>query len=239
MQPNQNRKPRLSTADCSPAANPYLTLNQMHTRSSARTPQTLVGRRPEWERLCSSWERASAGESHLFLISGEAGIGKTHLAEELLTWADQQGIATARTRSYGAEGRLALAPVTEWLRSDDIRQSLRRLADVWLTEIARLLPELLDERPNLPRPQPMTEFGQRQRFFEALARGVLAAPQPLLLLIDDLQWCDQRDTAVAAFSLALRSEETCARHRHGPPGRACCLPVRSLNGWCTCAAMAA
>jgi DNA-binding SARP family transcriptional activator len=153
--------------------------------------QTLVGRRLEWERLYSSWRRASAGESHLFLISGEAGIGKTHLAEELLTWADQQGIATARTRSYSAEGRLALAPVTEWLRSDDIRQALRRLGDVWLTEIARLLPELWNERPNLPRPQPMTEFGQRQRFFEALARGVLAAPQPLLLLIDDLQWCDQ------------------------------------------------
>src|SRR5215212_3647091 len=153
--------------------------------------QTLVGRRLEWELLYSSWRRASAGESHLFLISGEAGIGKTHLAEELLTWADQQGIATARARSYSAEGRLALAPVTEWLRSDDIRQALRRLGDVWFTEIARLLPELLNERPNLPHPQPMTEFGQRQRFFEALSRGVLAAPQPLLLLIDDLQWCDQ------------------------------------------------
>jgi len=42
--------------------------------------KTLIGRRPEWERLYSSWRRASAGESHLFLISGEAGIGKTHLA---------------------------------------------------------------------------------------------------------------------------------------------------------------
>ena len=154
-------------------------------------PRTLVGRRREWERLCSSWQRASAGQFHLFLISGEAGIGKTHMAEELLAWADQQGIATARTRSYGAEGRLALAPVTEWLRSDDIRQSFGRLADVWLTEIARLLPELLDERPTLPRPEPLTEFGQRQRFFEALARAVLAAPQPLLLLIDDVQWCDR------------------------------------------------
>jgi DNA-binding SARP family transcriptional activator len=153
--------------------------------------QPLVGRQQEWKQLLSAWQRASAGKSHLFLISGEAGIGKTRLAEELLGWAEQQGIATARTRSYGAEGRLALAPVTEWLRSYAIRQSLGQLADVWLSETARLLPELFDERPHLPRPEPMTEFGQRQRFFEALSRAVLAAPQPLLLLIDDLQWSDQ------------------------------------------------
>jgi DNA-binding SARP family transcriptional activator len=152
--------------------------------------QPLVGRQQEWKRLLSAWQRASRGESHLFLISGEAGIGKTRLAEELLAWADQQGIATARTRSYGAEGSLALAPVTEWLRSGAIRQSLSRLADIWLTETARLLPELLAELADLPRPEPITEFGQRQRFFEALARAVLGAPQPLLLLIDDLQWCD-------------------------------------------------
>ena len=151
----------------------------------------LVGRRPEWERLRSAWQRASDGESHLFLITGEAGIGKTRLAEELLVWAEQKGIATARTRSYSADGRLTLAPVAEWLRSDAVRRSLGRLDDVWLTEIARLVPELLVERPQLRRPEDLTQFGQGQRFLEALSRAVLTAPQPLLLMIDDMQWCDQ------------------------------------------------
>ena len=157
---------------------------------SPGTP-SLVGRGPEWEQLRSSWRRASDGEAHLVLIEGEAGIGKTRLAEELLTWVNHQGFPAARTRCYAAEGGLALSPVTEWLRADAIRGSTTRLADVWLTEVARVLPELLAERPNLTPPEPMTEYGHRQRFFEALARAVFNVPLPLLLLIDDLQWCDQ------------------------------------------------
>jgi DNA-binding SARP family transcriptional activator/predicted ATPase len=151
----------------------------------------LVGRLREWARLREAWERATAGPASLALVTGDAGIGKSRLAEELLTWAQRQGVITARTRSYAAEGRLSLAPVSEWLRSDALAPHLARLSDVWRVEVARIVPELLAERPDLPRPAPMTEYGDRLRFFEGLARALLAAPQPLLLLIDDLQWCDR------------------------------------------------
>ncbi len=151
----------------------------------------LVGRQREWAQLQAAWQTTTAGGPGLVVLKGEAGIGKSRLAEELLAWTGQQGIIPAKTRSYAAEGRLSYAPVTEWLRSDPLRPALARLDTVWLTEVARLLPELLAERPDLPHPAPLTEYWQRQRFFEALARAVLQASQPLLLLIDDLQWCDQ------------------------------------------------
>jgi DNA-binding SARP family transcriptional activator/predicted ATPase len=157
---------------------------------SDRTP-SLVGRQAEWTRLRSAWSEGARGPLHFALITGEAGIGKSRLAEELLGFARAQGIATARSRAYAAEGRLSLAPVSEWLRSPSFRPHAARLDDVWLVELGRVVPEILAERRDLSRPAPMTEFGDRLRLFEALARALLQAPQPFLLLIDDLQWCDQ------------------------------------------------
>ncbi|MBN1135065.1 MAG: AAA family ATPase [Anaerolineae bacterium] len=149
----------------------------------------MVGREREWMRLQEAWRAAAAKGPHFVLLSGEAGIGKTRLAEELLAWADRQGIATAGARCYGAEGELPYAPVATWLRA----HALPALDDVWLTEVARLLPELRAGRPDLPAPAPLAEMWQRQGLFEALARAVAGGSQPRLLLIDDLQWCD-RDT---------------------------------------------
>ena len=159
-------------------------------------PQTaaipaFVGRHREWERMREAWQHASTGAPHVVLVSGEAGIGKTRLAEEFLSWAHRQGIAVARVRSYAAEGQLSLAPVADWLRSEGIRPHLDRLDAVWLTELARIVPEISAAYPNLSRPEPIAEYGQRQRFFDALARAALAVPPPLVLLLDDIQWCDQ------------------------------------------------
>jgi DNA-binding SARP family transcriptional activator/predicted ATPase len=187
----------------------------------AATP-TLIGREQEWKALQDTWHAASTGEPRFVFVIGEAGIGKSRLTEEFLGWANQQGAVTARTRSYAAEGQLSLAPVTEWLRSEGLRLYLEHLDTLWLTEVARILPELLTQRPDIPHYEPVSEYGQRQRFFEALSRAILAAPGPLLLLIDDLQWCDQETLEWLHFLLRFDARARllvvgCAREEELPP----------------------
>lgn len=199
------------------------------------TAFSLVGRTREWDRLHGAWLQAREGPPGFALVTGEAGIGKSRLAEELLSLAEGQGTTVARTRSYAAEGQLSLAPAADWLRCHVLRGNLAHLDPVWRTEVSRILPELVSEYPELPPYEPITEYGQRQRFFEALARAVFAAPQPLLLFIDDLQWCDQETLEWLHFLLRFdreakmlilgtaRYEEVSPRH----PLRSLMLHLRS------------
>ena len=150
----------------------------------------LIGRQLEWLRLQETWQRAAQGNPQLALIYGEAGIGKTRLAEELLVWVDRQALPVASAACYAAEGASAYAPVTTWLRG----RSLSHLEPGWRSEVARLLPGIADEAPGAVYPGPLTQPWQIQRFHEALARAILgidlAEGQPILLLLEDLQWCD-------------------------------------------------
>lgn len=155
------------------------------SNSSTHDTIPLVGRTAEWQVMQTRWKIAAGGNPGVLILSGEAGIGKTRLAEELVNWAAKQGIRTATAHCYSSEGSLPYTPVMTWLRT----LGLPALDKVWQTELSRLLPELLPNQRE--RPAPLTEAWQRMRLFEALARAALDKRQKTLLLIDDLQWGDQ------------------------------------------------
>ena len=164
----------------------------------------LIGREADWAHLLEIWQRAAQGNPQLVLISGVAGIGKTRLAEELLVCVDRQGSSAASASCYAAEGASAYAPVTTWLRN----RPLSHLEPGWSSEVARLLPELAGNAGSAT-PGPLTEAWQLQRYHEALARALLgsdlAASQPVLLLLDDLQWCDHDTLAWLNYLLRFNA----------------------------------
>jgi DNA-binding SARP family transcriptional activator len=150
----------------------------------------LVGRRTQLARLTGAWRETRHRGPMFVLVTGEPGIGKTRLVEEFRTWCAHQAWVVAEARSYAVEGALAFGPVIAWIRSPALRPRLERLDRGRLSELARLLPELLSEMPGLVRPEPLPEEEQRRRLFDALAAVFLAEGRPLLLVADDLHWSD-------------------------------------------------
>ncbi len=157
----------------------------------------LVGRDAAWKQLSEVWQAAVAGRPQAVVVTGEAGVGKSRLLEELGRTVAAEGGAVARARAYEAEGRLAWAPVVDWLRSEPIRRHVATLAPTWRTELVRLLPEL--RRAELPEPVGLEHAEQRTHLFRAVAEALRTVDAPLLLILDDLQWCDDDTVAFVHF----------------------------------------
>lgn len=200
----------LAPADVSNGALPTTLARSASSSASLSMPQAtpqatslpLVGRQPAWQQLLGHWQQAQHGHAHFALIVGEAGIGKSRLAEEMMLWVERQGNAVAHARAYGSDNRtLTLAPVAGLLRVASVREQITALEPTWLTEIARLLPELLLERPDVPAPQPMVDDWQRHHLFAALNRALQPSRGPRLLVIDDLQWSDAETLAWLPYLL--------------------------------------
>ncbi len=149
----------------------------------------LVGRAREWRALLDAWNATDGGRPRVIVIRGEAGIGKSRLAEELVEWTRTAGISAVSARCYAGEGRLAYAPVAAWLKSDVMQARLLSLDATLLSDIARLRPELIAARPEVAMPERQLESWQRLRFFDALSSAFVAA-SPMVLVLDDLQWAD-------------------------------------------------
>ncbi|TCZ76656.1 tetratricopeptide repeat protein [Paenibacillus albiflavus] len=159
----------------------------------------LIGRIDEWERLLGAWKQIASGGNTLLLLKGEAGIGKSRLALEFKACLESSGIQTAFAGCYPSVRSLSYTPVTNWLRS----LPLPKLGSVWLSELARLLPELLEWYPDLPKPSPILEKWQLHQWYEAIERMLLGS-KPLMLLLDDIQWSDEE--TLQLLSYLIRSD---------------------------------
>jgi DNA-binding SARP family transcriptional activator/predicted ATPase len=191
--------------------------------------RALIGRTREWQQLTVAWEAATETGPRVVLISGEPGIGKTRLADELFQSCVSLGNAAALSRCYAGQGQVAYAPVAEWLRSDTIRAGWSSLTPVQAMELARLAPEIRDHFSKIGmrgsgEPLALTESWQRLRFYESINAAVGKSRKPLLLYLDDMQWCDPASfewlnallTSPAAGSVlvlgTVRAEETSRDH---------------------------
>ncbi len=175
--------------------------SELVARSGPATAQ-LIGRDRELAELADLWRGAAAGRPSLAVVRGAAGVGKTRLVAEIAELARLEGALVAGSQCFGAAGRLALAPVADWLRNPVLQAATAGLDQPWRAEVARLVPPAgrLGSRASS---RALVDAWQRHRFFEGLARALLCVGRPLLLVLDNLQWCDQETLEFLPFALGL------------------------------------
>ncbi|MGH7333645.1 MAG: ATP-binding protein [Candidatus Rokuibacteriota bacterium] len=159
----------------------------------------LVGREAELARLQKLLDQTWARQGPVVALTGETGIGKSRLAGELLTEAEKRGGRTLVGQCYETEQILPFGPWVDALRTlpaDVLSNALEALRPAWRIELARLLPELGADPPG-PDASPGA-----LRLFDAVTQLLLqglAARQPLVILIEDLQWADEMSIRLLAF----------------------------------------
>jgi DNA-binding SARP family transcriptional activator len=169
----------------------------------------LVGRAQPLATLRRALAHTHAGLPQVVVLQGEAGSGKTRLAQEFLAWARSRGADVLSGRAFAAAGRLAYAPLAAALRPRLERENAPEdlLSDVWLAELARLLPELRERYPDLPWAPADSTLGPG-RLGEAVARLglVLAERRPLVLFLDDVQWLDRATRDLLSYAVRRWAE---------------------------------
>lgn len=160
---------------------------------AGRTP--FVGRRQELASLQDRLEAARAGDGGLVLIAGEAGIGKTRLAEAVASEAEQSAVRVLWGRAWEGAGAPAFWPWVQILRPltlDRPLPTVRAELGSGAVDIAHLMPEVRERLADLPVPHNIEPEQARFRIFDAVTRFLQRASQvqPLLLVLDDLHWAD-------------------------------------------------
>ena len=174
------------------------------------TQKEFVGREREVAELCGGLEDARNGRGRFFLVTGEPGIGKTWLADEVARRADG-AMAVVRAGCWEGAGAPAYWPFIQVLRAalriadPDAQRRLMSAADPPVArDLFQLVPEI---RRSVPSPEKASDDSEpnseqaRFRLFDAVATAIrnLAVHQPMMLILEDLHDADQPSLLMLRF----------------------------------------
>jgi DNA-binding SARP family transcriptional activator len=149
-----------------------------------RPPVGLIGRRGEREVLMDAWQRALDGATQVIVLVGEAGIGKTHLADACAAEVAATGalVGLARADEAAPEGS---SPLTDALR-DSLAELEPDDEDVAVDLSAALANLLAGTTGDRPSSSELAAARLARELSSAIAG--LTTRAPVLLVLDDMHW---------------------------------------------------
>src|SRR5258708_8436182 len=181
--------------------------------SEQNTPwgNSFVGRERELAELVAACEAGADSDTHLFLIHGEPGIGKTRLADEVASRAKATGLQVLWGRCWEGGGAPAYWPWIQVIRTflgalDPERRKLvleSEIAADTIHSVAQIVPDLRHAQSHL-RPSAVDNLDPNEarfRLFDAVTSFLKAGARsrPMLIVLDDLHDADEASLAMLRF----------------------------------------
>jgi len=169
-----------------------------------QAPQLPMVARDEALAAIDDARAAATADGQAVAVIGEAGIGKTRLAEAAIAAAREAGGAVVSARAYAAEHAIPYGPIVELLRTG-LAQSTNRasaLSPGIIAEIGRLLPGVDGDsrRRRLVNEGPVAHTRLVAALADALT-ALVAGPSVGTIWIDDIQWADSATLETLAWLL--------------------------------------
>lgn len=182
--------------------------------TSPPAAMTMIGREDKLAYLASFWQQVKRGRGRIVGISGDAGIGKTCLVNAFRQQINQQNeshlwIAATLRRYHQKQSYGLLVPVIrqlaqieshdeESVQRKKINGLLAHLKPTERDEGAELLAHVIGWEIQLPKVNNL-EPRSRQKRLAKVVMDVLkeqSTSQPIILLLDDLQWADDASLSI-------------------------------------------
>ncbi len=186
-------------------------------------PSPFIGRQAERMEAIDVIERTIGGRGSVVLVEGDPGAGKTRFLDEVSRAASWRGLEVLRGSSrpgvtvpFGVV-REALAAGMTPLRAE---QLIEQVDELWLSEVARVVPQLREWITNLKPAAPLHSGEGRDRVIEAISIVLAAMGRitPHVVVFDDLHWADEDSIDVlrrVAVSPAMRRTSIFVAFRGG------------------------
>jgi DNA-binding SARP family transcriptional activator/tetratricopeptide (TPR) repeat protein len=166
------------------------------SRLAIRPEVGVVGRAPEAEVLADAFKRAASGAGReVVLVSGEAGLGKSTIVAEVSRSAHEAGacVLFGHCEEELATPYQLFAEAVGHYVTHAPEEQLRAHVETHGSELVRLVPALASRIPDLPPSKATDSDTERYLLFAAVVGFVsmAAKDQPVVLVLDDLQWADK------------------------------------------------
>jgi DNA-binding CsgD family transcriptional regulator/tetratricopeptide (TPR) repeat protein len=174
-------------------------------------PTPLIGRTTEISTLLSAVDEANSRRAGAVLLSGDAGVGKTRLLDEVATGAQERGftVLAGHCSDFGDAG-LPYLPFTEIFgRLATERSELTAELQRSYQPITRLLP---NQRLIGAESAGTDERIDRGALFDAVlgALAAIATKAPVLLVIEDVHWADESTRDLLGYLLTRLGDQRLA-----------------------------